>query len=84
MLPPAVVWPLMDGQTSTRYTVRDVFLKPGDVLELTGIPDLESHWVKSEDPASGASRTSSGAVDTRELAPVDYIELGPNGAVTPQ
>src|SRR5262249_22971585 len=40
-LPPAVVRGKMDGQTSTRYTLRSVMLHSGDVLILYGIPDLE-------------------------------------------
>ncbi len=39
-LPPAQPDPHLDGQTSTRFTVHDVKLKPGDVLELRGVPDL--------------------------------------------
>jgi alpha-glucuronidase len=40
-LPPAVVDKQLDGSTSTRFTVRDVILKPGDTLVLRGNPDGE-------------------------------------------
>ena len=86
ILPPAVVRPRLDGQTSTRYTVYDVGLKPGDSLELEGIPDL-----KLRDGATGGLQDRAAAAPqqsatnaTRELAPVDYIEIGPSGPITPQ
>lgn len=81
-LPPAVVRPLLDGQTSTRYTIRDVALKPGDTLELHGAPDLTVHTATGQDTASQAPGQQVG--EMRELAPVDYIELGPSGPTTPQ
>ena len=82
-LPPAVVRAQMDGQTSTRFTVRDLELHPGDRLDLVGIPDLSVRDARSEDPA-GRSLSASSNVDMRELAPVDYLEFGPSGSVTPQ
>jgi alpha-glucuronidase len=82
-LPPAVVWTHMDGQTSTRFTFRGVELHPGDMLSLIGIPDLSVRDVRSEDSA-GNSRNASPDLDKRELAPVDYLEFGPSGPVTPQ
>jgi alpha-glucuronidase len=39
MLPPAAVDPHLDGSTSTRFTVPDVRLKPGDTLTLRGTPN---------------------------------------------
>lgn len=59
-LPPAQPDAHLDGQDSTRFTAHHVALKPGDVLELRGVPDL------------------------REFAPVDYVEIGPVGPITPQ
>ena len=83
-LPPAVVRPIMDGQTSTRFTARSVHLKPGDRLQLRGIPASQSApATRDEDPA-GASPVHTGLSATAELAPVDYIEIGPGGPVTPQ
>ncbi len=82
-LPPAVVRPQMDGQTSTRFTVREVELHPGDTLNLVGIPDLSVLDARSEDSA-GRSPSATSDVDKRELAPVDYFEFGPSGPVTPQ
>jgi alpha-glucuronidase len=40
-LPPAVVDKLLDGSTSTRFTVPGINLKPGDTLTLRGTPDQE-------------------------------------------
>jgi alpha-glucuronidase len=59
-LPPAQPDAHLDGQDSTRFTAHHVKLKPGDVLELRGVPDLG------------------------EFAPVDYVEIGPDGPITPQ
>ena len=86
VLPPAVVRPVMDGQTSTRFTVQGVALKAGDVLTLKGVPDLTVHTGRSEDPAGRSPNARPGQAprEQRELAPVDYLELGPSGAVTPQ
>jgi alpha-glucuronidase len=72
-LPPAQFDAHLDGQDSTRFTAHGVHLKPGDILSLSGIPDLRPE-LKTQDPAP----------DYREFAPVDYIELGPDGAITPQ
>ena len=83
-LPPAVVRTQMDGQTSTRFTVRDVALRPGDLLELRGVPDLTVHLPSSEDPAGHGLSAASLRGEARELAPVDYIEFGPAGPITPQ
>ena len=82
-LPPGTIHTRMDGHTSTRFTVRGVPLRPDDHLELRGTPDLTAP------PSDTEHRTTSGAPsplpeDRRELAPVDYIEIGPNGPVTPQ
>ena len=84
-LPPAVVRPLLDGQTSTRYTAHDISIHPGDVLELRGKPDLTVHTsAPGQDAASRSPNGDRPDVERRELAPVDYIELGPNGPITPQ
>ena len=72
-LPPAQFDAQLDGQDSTRFTAHGVQLKPGDILTLSGIPDLRPE-LKTESPTR----------DYREFAPVDYIELGPDGAITPQ
>jgi alpha-glucuronidase len=85
-LPPAQPDPHLDGQTSTRRTIRHVALKPGDVLELRGVPDLREELK----PNANNVRPSAGALgrftppDLREFAPVDYIEIGPDGPITPQ
>ena len=87
VLPPAQFDPHLDGQDSTRFTAEGVALKPGDTLTLRGIPDLRPELVQSriETPAPGAlGPAASQPRDYREYAPVDYIELGPNGPVTPQ
>ncbi|GAC1414760.1 MAG: hypothetical protein NVSMB62_01190 [Acidobacteriaceae bacterium] len=84
-LPPAVVRPRLDGQTSTRYTVHGVSLKPGDMLELRGVPDLTTRGnplSRTLDPAG--RNLDLRQTDSRELAPIDYIEIGPNGLITPQ
>ena len=86
-LPPLQFDPNMDGQTSTRFTAHDVKLKAGETLMLTGVPDT-----RDELNASDTERGSPGAIDHqarehrdyREYAPVDYIEIGPAGALTPQ
>ncbi len=39
ILPPAVVDKNLDGHTSTRYTVHNVRLKPGDTLAVRGTPN---------------------------------------------
>lgn len=86
-LPPAQFDPHPGGQTSTRFTAHNVSLKPGDELVLRGIPDL-----RPELNASSQEAADPGAInahtreqrDYRELAPVDYIQLGPAGSLTPQ
>lgn len=84
-LPPAVVRPLLDGQTSTRYTAHGISIHPGDTLELRGKPDLTVHTsAPGQDAASRSPNGDRPDVDRRELAPVDYIELGPDGPITPQ
>lgn len=86
-LPPAVVRAQMDGQTSTRYTAHGVALKPGDMLELRGTPDLRGEADTpgaSRDPAAYTSGTRSDSMQRGEPAPVDYLELGPDGPITPQ
>jgi alpha-glucuronidase len=86
-LPPAQFDPNMDGQDSTRFTAYGVALKPGDTISITGVPDL-----RPELDSAQAVQADAGAVapnarerrDYREYAPIDYIEIGPNGSVTPQ
>jgi alpha-glucuronidase len=81
-LPPAQPDPNLDGQDSTRFTAHDIALRPGDSLELSGTPDVRSQLA----PAAEADGQTAIARrhDLRELAPVDYIEVGPNGPITPQ
>ena len=89
-LPPAVVRPHLDGQTSTRFTAHNVSIHPGDTLELRGKPDLTVHAsapgqdADSRSPNIDRPDIDRHEVDRRELAPVDYIELGPNSPITPQ
>jgi alpha-glucuronidase len=86
-LPPAQFDPKMDGQTSTRFTAQHVTLKSGSVLTLVGIPDLDSapSSAKTEKAPPGAVNPESRERrDYREYAPVDYIEVGPDGPLTPQ
>jgi alpha-glucuronidase len=86
-LPPAQFDPRLDGQTATRFTLHGVSIAPGDTLTLRGIPDMREALNESSVDASAAgsrSLSSHQQQDYRELAPVDYIELGPNGPVTPQ
>jgi alpha-glucuronidase len=86
-LPPAQFDLHLDGQDSTRFTTHAVALKPGDTLTVHGIPDL-----RSELNSAQAIRSEAGALapdasehrDYREYAPIDYLEFGPNSAVTPQ
>ena len=86
-LAPAQFDPHLDGQDSTRFTAHSVALKPGDKLSLLGIPDLRPELNNSQSVAA-----SPGAIDMRarerrdyrEFAPVDYLEIGPDGPVTPQ
>jgi alpha-glucuronidase len=83
-LPPAMPDPRPDGETSTRYTARGVKLKPGDVLELRGVPDLRPELIPPPLPANASRMQRFRRFDLREFAPVDYIEIGPNGPITPQ
>lgn len=84
-LPPAQPDAHLDGQDSTRFTAHHVALKPGDVLELRGVPDLRPELMSGAHvgPTAGALGRFA-PPDLREFAPVDYIELGPDGPVTPQ
>ena len=84
-LPPAQPDPHLDGQTSTRFTARGVKLKPGDVLELRGVPDLREglfHGLQTAGLSGGQGLRMQ--PDLREFAPVDYIEIGPDGPISPQ
>jgi alpha-glucuronidase len=86
-LPPAQFDPHLDGQTSTRFTAQDVFLKPGDTLMLKGMPDLREELNEPSKEAADPGSVDPHARerrDYREFAPVDYIQLGPNSALTPQ
>lgn len=85
-LPPAQFDSRLDGQTSTRITLHGVSIATGDTLTLRGIPDMrEGLSEPSADASSPSKRTGAHpGLDYREFAPVDYIELGPNGPVTPQ
>ncbi len=86
-LPPAQFDPHPDGQNATRYTLNNVDLKPGDILELRALPDLrpELHTGQFVAPAAGAlDQNTRTRPDYREPALVDYIEVGPGGLVTPQ
>ena len=84
-LPPAQPDPHLDGQTSTRRTIRHVALKPGDVLELRGVPDLRLELFHGAQAAGlmGAQGLRM-QPNLQEYAPVDYIEIGPDGPITPQ
>lgn len=84
-LPPAQYDEHLDGQTSTRRTIRGVALKPGDVLELLGVPDMRLelfHGAQSAGFTGGQGLRMQ--PNLQEYAPVDYIEVGPNGPITPQ
>ena len=86
-LPPAQFDPHPDGQDATRYTAHHIALQPGDKLELRAIPDLrpELNLNQSEAAAPGAlDPNAHDRPDFREYAPVDYIEIGPDGPITPQ
>lgn len=83
-LPPAMPDPHPDGETSTRFTLRHVALKPGDTLELRGVPDLRPELIPPPLPANATMMQRFRAMDLREFAPVDYIEIGPDGPITPQ
>ena len=84
-LPPAQPDEHLDGQTSTRQTIRHVALKPGDVLELQGVPDVRPallRGLQTAGPAGGQGLRRQ--PNLQEYAPVDYIEIGPDGPITPQ
>ena len=83
-LPPAQPDPNLDGQNSTRFTAHSIALKPGDTLELIGTPDLRPELAAPPEAQGGRANSMRRTVDLRELAPVDYIEIGPNGPITPQ
>jgi alpha-glucuronidase len=84
-LPPAQSDSHLDGQTSTRRTFRHVALKPGDELELRGVPDLRLELFHGAQAAGlSGSQGLRMQPDLREFAPVDYIEIGPDGPITPQ
>jgi alpha-glucuronidase len=84
-LPPAQPDSHLDGQTSTRRTIHHVALKSGDVLELRGVPDLRLELFHGAQ-ASGLTGAQGLRMEPnlQEYAPVDYIELGPDGPITPQ
>jgi alpha-glucuronidase len=85
-LPPAQFDEHLDGQTSTRYTARHVAVKPGDLLELRGVPDMRLQLFRGAAQAAGlmGARGLQWQPNLQEYAPVDYIEIGPNGPITPQ
>jgi alpha-glucuronidase len=86
-LPPAQFDPHLDGQDSTRFTAEGVTLKPGDTLVLRGVPDVRPDLEDSQSVAVAPGAVDPNARerrDYREDAPVDYLEIGPNGAITPQ
>ncbi len=85
-LPPAQFDGHLDGQTSTRFTAHHVAIRTGDTLMLRGVPDVreELHPAGQQEAEPGAIQHGREARDYRELAPVDYIELGPDGPLTPQ
>ena len=86
-LPPAQFDMNLDGQDATRYTAHNVALKPGDTFMLRGIPDLrpELNTRRDSGPAPGAiNQSARPRPDFREYAPVDYIQIGPHGPITPQ
>jgi alpha-glucuronidase len=43
ILPAATIDKRLDGSTSTRYTISNIALKPGDTLTLSGTPDGDEH-----------------------------------------
>ncbi|MGI4853323.1 MAG: alpha-glucuronidase family glycosyl hydrolase [Janthinobacterium lividum] len=81
-LPPAQFDPSPSGQNATRYTAHSIALQPGDTLTLKAVPDLRPELQVNETVVEANSRP--GARDYREYAPVDYIEIGPDGPLTPQ
>ena len=85
-LPPAQADTHLDGQTSTRRTIRHVALKPGDALELRSVPGLRLELFHGAQAAglTGAAQGLRIQPNLQEYAPVDYIEIGPDGPITPQ
>lgn len=84
-LPPAQPDEHLDGQTSTRRTIRHVALKPGDVLQLRGVPDLRPVLFHGLQTARISGKQGLRMQpNLQEYAPVDYIEIGPDGPITPQ
>ncbi len=85
-LPPVQFDANLDGQTSTRFTAHDVQLEPGGEIELRAVPDLrlELNGTRERTAPGELSSESNTMRDYREFAPVDYIEIGPAGPVTPQ
>jgi alpha-glucuronidase len=87
ILPPALMRPVMDGQTSTRYTAHNIALATADKLELRGVPDLSIADNAPNRPQDSAALVPGGPQRPPlrpELAPVDYLEIGPNSLITPQ
>ena len=62
--------------------VHGVALKPGDTLTLKAVPDLRPELQVNATAVEANSRP--GTRDYREFAVVDYIQVGPNGPLTPQ
>ncbi len=85
-VPPAQFGPKPDGSTSTRFTAHAVALKAGDTLMVRGVPDMRPELNTPPAPAAAGAINPNARIarDFREYAPVDYIEIGPNGPVTPQ
>jgi alpha-glucuronidase len=83
-LPPAQFDEHLDGQTSTRFTAHDVKLKPGDLLELKGVPDMRLELFHGAARLTGSAQGLQMQPNLQEYAPVDYIEIGPDGPITPQ
>ena len=86
-LPPAQFDAHLDGQDSTRFTAHNVALRPGDTLSVRGIPDLRPQLNTGKPVPTSAGALNPNAReprDYREYGPVDYLEIGPNGSVTPQ
>ena len=81
-LPPAQFNPNPDGQDATRYVAHGVKLKSGDTLTLQAVPDLRTEL--QVNATAGEANSRPDARDYREFAVVDYIEIGPNGPLTPQ
>lgn len=81
-LPPAQFDPSPDGQDATRYVAHGIALRPGDTVTLKAVPDLRPELQVTATAVEANSRP--GARDYREFAIVDYIEIGPDGPLTPQ